>query len=476
MFEKPFVSIFFSKNYLSIVHANKQGNSVFTNVTIPLPKDVFDGNHVVNPEALGEILSIAWKKYKIRERTVAFVIPERFAFTKVLTVEGTSTEELHESVLLQLSEFLPKPEDEMTIDWKIIDKNEEGFRVFAIAIDKKLLNGFVDAIEYAGLFPVIGEVPSISLTRLLKKNGETFLIIFQDTHEALVVFGEGETPFATSILAGSAEEDILGTVKRVIRRYPENTISRVVLIGGNGTETFLESLSKLANAPLERFNLAVSGIAPAESITSVIAYALQKASIALPNDPTTINLIPSQIVKIYNAQKIRVASWVMILMTTLMVWIPLFSALGVFLFFAQREATLDREIAQQSDVTALRQKAKSDVEKINTTSSKILAIQDRTISVLEVLNNISIARPPGITLSEIKMTVEEGAIRAVGFSESRLSLIEYKQKLEENPNIESVTIPLSSFEQERDIKFSVEILYKIRNAKEGGPVRVRQQQ
>jgi hypothetical protein len=48
----------------------------------------------------------------------------------------------------------------------------------------------------------------------------------------------------------------------------------------------------------------------------------------------------------------------------------------------------------------------------------------------------------------------------MGISQSRSSLIEFKQRLEDSPNFSDVIIPISSFEVETNLNFEMSLFYE----------------
>ena len=75
------------------------------------------------------------------------------------------------------------------------------------------------------------------------------------------------------------------------------------------------------------------------------------------------------------------------------------------------------------------------------------------------MNYIYTSAPPGVVIDEYDLDLDKGEIRVLGTSVDRGTLIQFKENLESKEEIDSVEIPISSFESETNLDFSLSFLY-----------------
>ena len=113
-----------------------------------------------------------------------------------------------------------------------------------------------------------------------------------------------------------------------------------------------------------------------------------------------------------------------------------------------------------AETTKKREEAVSNIKTINKISEKILAIKKISVLPQKILNTIDMSKPQGIAISGYNLDLDRGEVSLTGISVDRASLINFKQKLETNTDYTSVTIPISSFEKEINLEFTLSFLYK----------------
>jgi hypothetical protein len=178
-----------------------------------------------------------------------------------------------------------------------------------------------------------------------------------------------------------------------------------------------------------------------------------------PSDSESINLLPSNLVRKYKRENLRIKVWSLTLTITLFVWICFLVTLGSYLFLSQQIGSLNAGNAQEDIGTQKRKLAIQGVKDINAVSSRLLQIKSLTLSAETVQNEFFEAKPIGIVINSYKIDLDKREVNLTGVSDNRAHLIEFKANLEKNPNVSAVTIPISNFEAEVDIEFSLTFSY-----------------
>jgi peptidyl-tRNA hydrolase len=75
------------------------------------------------------------------------------------------------------------------------------------------------------------------------------------------------------------------------------------------------------------------------------------------------------------------------------------------------------------------------------------------------LNEIYASKPSGIAIIKYELDMDKGEVRLQGNSSNRTTLIRFKENLENLSDFDRVEIPISSFEAETNLEFSLAFLY-----------------
>ncbi len=152
-------------------------------------------------------------------RYVAMAIPESSVFSQILTVPNVKEDELTEAVYWQLKPLLPRPIEEFTKDYILIEHDHEtGKRkVLVIAAPLNLINSYREVLHKAGLTPVAVETEILANVRAIQFNykvGGGIIMDFGSASTDIGIFINGKLVFSQSIATGS---DLL--TKAILRNY-----------------------------------------------------------------------------------------------------------------------------------------------------------------------------------------------------------------------------------------------------------------
>jgi Tfp pilus assembly PilM family ATPase len=458
--------------------------------SVDLPEGIIVNLKVVNEEALGKILKEVWKKVGLREKSVGIIIPESSTYTKLLTLPKLPSADLDEAVRWQAYEYLPHKKDDLILDWKIINKfvpnginkfdsdeinkfdsdeinkfdsdelkdKDEEIKVLVVAVLKEVLGGYVRSAHLADLFPLVVETPSLSLVRFSDAKELGSLFIHESDGVAIIMISQGQSIAGSSTLKVDNQEEVLKVAYQMIRHYKEVPVERVVVGGSNITSELVNKLKQtLAKEPVF-IKQAVTGIDASLFQEYMIPISLQLKDPEEPADETTVNLLPLELVKKYEMEKIKHQIWSLSLFVSLIVWISFFTTLGVYLFIGMQINSIRQEdILKQ--IPPEKAEYISQVEEINEISTKVLSVTSSHVYPETIINAISEARPIGVNILRYRISLETGAIELIGNSQTRELLIDFKDNLEENIDFSLVHIPISSFEKESNLDYVADFSY-----------------
>jgi len=460
MARKTFVSLYFSAaNKLQVIQLNSHKSKVERFLTIDLPKKLLNNYKVEETQTLAKILRSVWKKLKLKERTVGIVVPEFSTFIKVLNIPKLESKELNEAIHWQAQEYLPKGLTDMVLDWKFVKETEKEYQVLVIAMEKEILTSYVNAAAGAGLFPLVVETPSLSLARVAGSDDTGTLSIYKSFDEMILVVSQGEKIFGSTVVPMDDYSKVIDVVTKMIGHYKDAQVGKIK-IGGIEFDTRLaDELAKITKMKIEWQDISITGIEKEKIQEYLIPIALQMEDPLEPADVHTINLLPDELVSKYSGEKVRLQVWSLTLLASLFIWISFVAALGVFLYLGREiEANKQSSTPQGSSVNE-RTATLNEVKRINKLTDDVLKVTSILVPPEKILNGIYTLKPADISINEYKIGFDKGDIKLAGISQSRSSLIEFKQRLEDSPNFSNIIIPISSFEVETNLNFEMSFFY-----------------
>jgi len=460
MIRKSFVSISFaSEGRIHILELNRSKSRVKNKFLADLPSGLIKEYKVVDSDKLGLILKDIWKKLKIKEKSVGIVVPEFSTYTKVLSIPKLSNKEIDEAVYWQSQDFLPDDPSGYVIDWKILSKTLKDYQILVVAIEKELLESYVDTVDKAGLLPLAVETSSLSLVRFAFQKNDENLILYIGNSQALAIVSKGQKIYGSSVMHPDSVENIIKNSKQMLGHYNDTNIKKI-LVGGPGLDKEIYSeIGKSFEIPVEIIGFSVRGMSEEEKQNFLIAVSMQYKNPLEPADENTINLLPEIQVKKYQTIKTKLQIWSLSLTVSLFVWISFLSVLGTYIFLAQSLNSIKNSENPNQSVIERRDALTKEIRAINSTNDKVIKIHDNWVYPQDHINLISNALPEGIVIEEYNLNFETGHISLRGTADFREDILAFKRELESSANVSDISIPISSFENDRNLIFDMSFTY-----------------
>ncbi len=468
---KNYISLSFADTgKLQIVQFDRNKNKVEKYLTVDLPDGLIVKHKVDNQENLSKILKGAWQKLKIKEKFVGIVVPEFSTYVKTITIPKLIDSELDEAIKWQAQEYLPIDINEVSLDWKIINKSQEITTVMVVCIDKRILSSYVQSAAEAGLYPLIVETPSLSLLRIgLGESGK--LIIYRMSKDAIFVMKKGEEIFGSSSHDISDFTGVTTLAKRMINHYKDSDVTDIE-VGGFEFDSKLETLlQKETGKKVRMINLNCLGLSQAKIQEYLIPISLQMSEPTVPSNRDTINLLPADLVTYYSYEKLKSQSWSLTFVAGIIVWSVFVAVAVAYLFILNQLNSFKKENSSRGNIVEETKDITNQIFEYNSLFDKVLKISSASTVFGNVLNDIYSAAPTGVTIDSYKINYENGVVELLGLSIDRLSLVNFKQNLEKNEKVSNINIPISSLEVVSNLEFSVKLNYDFGVVKPSPPLR-----
>jgi type IV pilus assembly protein PilM len=112
----------------------------------------------------------------ITSRRVAVTLPSYRTYSRSIQMPKLGRKEAHESVMLEMEQYIPIPIDELYIDYTVVDQTPELMNVFAIAVPKVVVDSYVTLMQILGLEPVFIETTLGAAVRLFSTDKHSDLV------------------------------------------------------------------------------------------------------------------------------------------------------------------------------------------------------------------------------------------------------------------------------------------------------------
>lgn len=457
MYKKSFVSISISNYKIKIVKVGSDGK-VNKALTFDIPAGVVAQGKVVKAPEFAGIIKNIWKTERIREKTVGIIVPEFSTFMKTLTLPKLPFVELDEAVRWRSKEFLPHEGNDMVLDWKIISEQKEGYEVLLVAIEVDDLSGFVGALDAAGLLPVLVETTSLGLERLAEKKEEERLVLYRSRGTIVAVVISGKKILATSVLSGTEESELMGSLIQMVARYGRTGIQSIAVCGNGLTQEFVNTLHLKTKLPIELISSKVKGLTEAQVQEYIICLSQQQINPEEPASAYSINLLPATWVAHYKTQARDFQLWAITLIGSVVIWVCFLLTLGIDIFLSQ---SANISLLPETTNSAELQSVTTQITQINSLATKIDSVSKTFVYPQDIVNMVQKSVISGITLSAYDINVETGKVGVTGVAATRDALLLFKEQVEKAPQFSKVSLPLASLLTDQNITFSMAMDYKV---------------
>jgi len=132
-------------------------------------------------------------------------LPEEESFVVRMNIPREEPRLLHDSVLLQLEEYIPMPADQVNFDYEIYrgpKTGDENFKLGVYSAPKDLITDYVGVLSEAGLRPASLEIEVQSAARALVPVGDLGTYLIADlgkTRTGFSIVSQGVVMFASTI-------------------------------------------------------------------------------------------------------------------------------------------------------------------------------------------------------------------------------------------------------------------------------------
>lgn len=418
----------------------------------PIAANIIADGVVVDVDLLGKTLADIWGKAKLGTDYAIVAIPDDKIYSRIFSfpksVEGTR---LTEAMRLAISFQLPMKTEDVYLDWERTGGTTSTNEILLSTISRAVAQGYVSALEKAGIKTIALESHLASIARAVKLvPGETTLFS-KKTPDGATIFAlkDGILRFSRTFpLRFVSEEQISHEIEKV-----------KIALGGETKGAIVEQ--ELVNAPVRDEYAERSEITNPKSKWLVALGAAIRGKIPEGED-NLVSLLPVGTEEAYAYQR---ATTFAALLRNLVIGVSLFffvAYLATYLFMFSLSKNTTEQLTTLSagavpPELAQKEQQVNDINALTETGAGFLAQMPIWSSVLTEL----VARTPnGITISTFTAPSFTGSMSLAGTAINRSALNSYKKILQDSPLFDGVDIPLNNIEKKDSIPFTASFRLK----------------
>jgi len=151
---------------------------------VRLPSGVVSDGEILQREKLVEAIRqvlLSAKPHPIKNKNVILSLPEIKVFSHIFQMPAAvSDEQMSESIQYAAEEIIPFFSDQIYHDYRVIKKHEDKQEVFYFACPKNVIDSYSEALNQAGLQPVVFEAESFAIARALTSKDPLAGVVIAD--------------------------------------------------------------------------------------------------------------------------------------------------------------------------------------------------------------------------------------------------------------------------------------------------------
>jgi|WetSurMetagenome_2_1015567.scaffolds.fasta_scaffold00686_14 type IV pilus assembly protein PilM len=198
---------------LAQLNAGRDGYELTLFSMMPLEKDVISDSLVINKSKLVSSLKALISQAGLKKADVSIGLSGHSSVvTKVIKVPQITEEELSLNIKYEAEQYIPFDIKDVNIDFEIIgpDRDEDGMMdVMLVAAKKTVMDDYVDAVQQAGLTPVVVDIDCFALGNVYELNygvsdhGTVALVNIGACKTNVCIIRNGQTVFTRDTAVGS---------------------------------------------------------------------------------------------------------------------------------------------------------------------------------------------------------------------------------------------------------------------------------
>lgn len=156
---------------------------------------IVEGGIIMDPPAFGKMLAAHLRTWDISVASAVVSIPSSLAVLRWISVPMLEGEELRNAAKFKAKRHLPFSVDAAYVEASPVEVSSEGGsgNSLVIAVRREVVDSRADAIEHAGLMPVVAELEAQSILRVVERRLNEQSVLWRDASLTIIDVGAVNT-------------------------------------------------------------------------------------------------------------------------------------------------------------------------------------------------------------------------------------------------------------------------------------------
>lgn len=137
---------------------------------VRIPENLVVDGEIADTKAVSAILKDLWAKNGFAKNNLTVGVANQKVIVRVIDMPHMNEEELKGAIRYQAADYIPMPVEETIIDFEILKEyaikdDEQNMKVLLVAAQRDMIQGYVEALGGAGLYPTSIDVKSFAMMR-----------------------------------------------------------------------------------------------------------------------------------------------------------------------------------------------------------------------------------------------------------------------------------------------------------------------
>ena len=169
-----FVALDIGSSSIKMVEASieRGGYRVLSLGVLPIPVNAIQNNMVVDAKPVAETIRRLVQENRVKSTQVVSAVPGRAVIMKRIEMPMQEEAELEANIEFEANNVIPERMENVNLDYQVLNAIAGGSKldVLLVAVKKEIVNSYTEAIEEAGLKPVIMDVDYFAMENMYEAN------------------------------------------------------------------------------------------------------------------------------------------------------------------------------------------------------------------------------------------------------------------------------------------------------------------
>lgn len=122
-------------------------------------------------EAVANSIKVLLSDLKLKTKECVLNLPEDEVVSRLVKLPPLKENEIQDALLFEAETFVPYPLDQASLNYEIVNKDEEGkMLIFAVAVKSSVVEMYVKLCKMAGLLPIAFETTALALRNMFSNS------------------------------------------------------------------------------------------------------------------------------------------------------------------------------------------------------------------------------------------------------------------------------------------------------------------